>query len=190
MILSALGVGAETKAKRMALATLATIMLAIGVTGWRLLAANREVADLRGGVSARQARLSGDRRAARDLPTSRKPAALDRSRAVSSLRARLAALALRQGITVDEFQASTEEAPYLTSYATDNQDAGWMQVPVRISLYGRTPEILATLEELATIEVPFEIDSTEMTRRSADKKGMATIGTQIGMRVLVYRGES
>ena len=69
MILSALGVGAETKAKRMALATLATIMLAIGVTGWRLLAANREVADLRGGVSARQARLSGDRRAARDLPT-------------------------------------------------------------------------------------------------------------------------
>ena len=190
MTLNSLSVGAERQAKQAALATLAAILLAIGSTGWRLFALSREVAALRSDVSGRQSRLSGDRRSASSSPTSRKPAALDRSRAVSTLRAKFGALALQKGITVDEFQASTEEAPYLTLYTADNQDPGWMQVPVRVSLQGRSPKIFAALKGLAALDVPFEIVSTEMTRRSADKKGMATVNAQIEMKVLVYRGES
>ena len=190
MIPRNLGSGATEAARRVTFGLLAAIGIAIVLGGLRWTKARGEVADLRLAISDRQKRLAGNRRVAGSLPPAPAPVALDRSRAVSNLRATLASVARGNGVVVDEFQASTEEAPYLTLYASDNQDPGWMQVPVRVSLRGRTAAILQTILDLRKLETPFEIDSTEVTRRSTDKKGMAMVVTGIGLRVLVYRGES
>lgn len=148
-----------------------------------------EVADLRLQKSGQAARLAEDRRIAGSLPLTPKPDALDRSRAVSRLRTTLARLATGKGVTLDEFQASTEEAPYLTAYASDGTAAGWTQVPVKAALRGRATALMGAITGLGKLGVPFEIDTLELSRRSTDTMGMATVSAQIGMRVLVYRGE-
>lgn len=181
--------GTREAVRRGAFVALAACGLAIAASAWWLFGVRRALAELRIDTSGRQARLSENRRLAGALPTTVKPDALDRSRAVSKLRATLATLAAGKGVAMDEFQASTEEAPYLTSYATDNKDPGWMQVPVRLVLTGRSTAIMAAVSALRNLDVPFEIDTMELTRRSTDNRGMATVAAGIGMRVLVYRGE-
>ena len=190
MIPRSFGIGTREAVRRGAFAALAACVLAIGASAWWLMGVRRSLAELRAETSGRQARLSENRRVGGGVPIVAKPDALDRSRAVSKLRATLATLAAGKNVGMDEFQASTEEAPYLTSYATDNKDPGWMQVPVRLVLTGRSTAIMATVSALRNLDVPFEIDTVELTRRSTDNKGMATVAAGIGMRVLVYRGES
>ncbi len=174
------------RARRAALGALALGALVVAGGAWRMVHARAEATDLRFQAEARQKRLSEARRTAGDLPKGPKPAALDRSRAVSRLRA---ALGAQKGFSVEEFQASTEETPYLTTYATDNKDPGWMQVPVRILLKGRSAALVGAVAKLRDLDVPFEIDTMELTRQSSDNTGMSTVSAQIGLRVLVYRGE-
>ena len=185
----ALKPSARERARQVALIASSLAVLAVGLGGWRLMAVRGDAAELRLQVSGRMARLSEDRRAMTGVPAA-KPDALDRSRAVSRLRAALSRVTERRDCAVDEFQASTEEGPYITVYALDNKDPGWTQVPVRASLRGRATAIAATLAELRTFDVPFELDSMEVARRSTDNKGVATVVAQIALRVLVYKGEA
>ena len=180
---------ARRTAQRAALVLLGTTALAVAGSAWRTAALRASVADLRFSASERGNRLAEDRRTATTMPTGPKPAARDRSRAVSRLRAALGSLTAAKGCAVDEFQASTEETPYLTSYAPDTNAPGWTQVSVRAQLHGRSPALMAAIFGLRELDVPFEIDTLEFTRKSTDKEGMATVGVAIGMRVLVYRGE-
>lgn len=175
--------------RRAALGILAATLLATVVSGWILVRARAGAGELKLQRAGRQTRLSADRRTASTLPKGPQPAALDRSRAVSTLRATLAVLAAQKGITLSEFQASTEEAPYLTVYAADANDPGWTQVPVKVALQGRSTAVIAAVAALRKMDVPFEIDTLELSRRSTDTSGMARVAAQIGMRVLVYRGE-
>lgn len=178
-----------TPLRRAALFVLALSLFGAALGSWRLLSIRREAADLKADTASRQARLADDRKVAATAPRSAKPVALDRSRAVSRLREALAALARQRGFRVQEFEASTEELPYLSAYAKDTQAPGWMQVPVRAALQGRSTALMAGIAALREAEAPFEIDTIEFTRRSTDDKGMATVSASLGMRVLVYRGE-
>lgn len=180
--------GRQTAAKA-ALGALALCLLSMGVGGWKLVKVRGEVAELKGSKVARATRLAEDRRVAATAPKAVKPAALDRSRAVSSLRSSLTRLASEKGFTVEEFQALAEENPFLTAYASDNNDPGWFQVTVKVSLRGRAPTIMAALASLRSLDVPFEVDNMELTRRSTDTKGVSEVAAGIAMRVLVYRGE-
>jgi len=175
--------------QRAAYAALAISAAAMAVGGLRLLKVRGEVADLKLGTAGRQARLRENRKVASNLPKGPKPDALDRSRAVSKLRSTLSKLAAQKGFALDEFQAGTDETPYLTIYASENNDPGWVQVSVRVLLRGRAPVLADAVASLRTLDVPFEIDNLEMTRRSVDGVGKATVTEQIQMRVLVYRGE-
>ncbi len=152
-------------------------------------AARRQAADLKMQVAARRARLTDDRQVATDAPVPM-PDALDRSHAVSRLRAAIGQVTGAKGCVVEEFHASTEEAPYLTSYAADSKDPGWMQVPIRATISGRATKIATSLADLRTLDVPFEVDSVELTRRSTDNTGMATVVAQLTLRLLVYKGEA
>ena len=176
--------------RRAAFAAMGVAALAIVGAAWRTVAARSAVAELRLFASERGSRLAEDRRTATTAPEGPKPAALDRSRAVSRLRSALGALTAAKGCAMDDFQASTEELPYLTSYAADSRDPGWMQVPVKAQLHGRSAALMAAVAGLRALDVPFEIETIEFARKSTDKMGMADVGVAIGMKVLVYRGEA
>lgn len=180
---------ARERVRQAAFGTSAVALIGITAGLWRLSSVRSEAKELSQGIAGRQARLAEDRRLVTSAPAS-KPSALDRSRAVSSLRSALGDVAAAQKCAVDEYQASTDEAPYLTVYASDNKDPGWFQVPVRVALRGRSTAIAASLAALRTLDVPFELDSIEFTRRSTDNGGMATVVAQIALRVLVYKGEA
>lgn len=178
-----------TPLHKAALAVLGLTLAMAALLSWRLFGVRGEVAELKISTAGRQARLVENRKFVERAPKTAKPAALDRSQAVSRLRGAFADLAKRNGFGVQEFQAATDELPYLTAYASDNKDPGWMQVPVRATLQGRATVLMAAIASLRKLDVPFEIDSIEMTRRSTDNKGMSTVSAGIGMRVLIYRGE-
>ena len=178
-----------TPLRRAALFVLLLSLSGAALGSWRLFSIRGETAGLKADAVARAARLADDRKVAATAPKAAKPAALDRSRAVSRLRESLAAIARQKGFQVQEFEASTEELPYLSAYALDTQAPGWMQVPVRVALQGRSTALMAGIAALRAVEAPFEVDTIEFTRRSADDKGMATVSASLGIRVLVYRGE-
>lgn len=175
--------------RRAAFGALAFALLATGASAWRLVAARSATDDLRLEEAGRLKRLSEARELASTGPAEPASPALDRSRAIAKLRATLGRVSVQKGCTVEEFQAATEEAPYLTTYALDSNDPGWMQVSLRALIDGRSTSVMAAVAALRTLDVPFEVDSMEFTRRSTDKTGMATVGAQITMRVLVYKGE-
>ena len=175
--------------RRAALGAVAAAALGGALASWRLFAARAQVSDLLLQRSGRQSRLAEDRRAAGGRPLATPSDALDRSRAVSRLRTTLVRCAAVRGVSLDEFQAATEELPYLTAYAADANDPGWTQVPVKLTLQGRSTAVVATVAALRALDVPFEIDTLEIARRSADHTGMATVSALVGMRVLVYKGE-
>ncbi len=175
--------------QRAAYVALAISAAAMAVGGLRLIKLRSEVSELKLGTAGRQARLRENRKIGVTLPKGPKPDALDRSRAVSKLRSCLSKLASEKGFTLDEFQAGTDETPYMTVYASENNDPGWMQVSVRALLRGRAPVLANAVASLRSLDVPFEIDNLEMTRRSSDSAGRSTVTEQIQMRLLVYRGE-
>lgn len=177
------------KVRRAAFGTAAACSLAILTSGWRLYAVRGQVADLRLQIANRQGKLLDDRRAEGDLPKTPAVDGLDRSKAVSKLRMALASAAASKGVSLAEFEVSPDEAPYLTAYASDSKDPGWIQVPVRVVLEGKSTAAMATLAKLRGIDVPFEVDTVQMTRRSTDSKGVARVGTEVSMRVLVYKVE-
>jgi len=183
------GPGLRRGVQRASYAALAISAAAMAVGGLRLMKLRSELSDLKTGTAGRQARLRENRRSGVILPKGPKPDALDRSRAVSKLRSTLSKLASERGFSVDEFQAGTDEMPYLTVYASENNDPGWMQVSVRALLRGKAPVLAAAVTSLRSLEVPFEIDNLEMTRRTSDGAGRSIVTEQIQMRLLVYRGE-
>lgn len=176
--------------QRAAYAALAISAAAIAVGGLRLIKLRSEVSELKLGTAGRQTRLRDNRKVAGTLPKGPKPDALDRSRAVSRVRSTLAKLATEKGFAMDEFQAGSDETPYLTVYASENNDPGWMQVSVRVLLRGRVPVLAEAVASLRGLEVPFEIDNLEITRRTSDAFGKSTVTEQIQMRILVYKGQN
>ncbi|RYG25341.1 hypothetical protein EON82_07455 [bacterium] len=176
--------------RRAAFVALAVSLITIGGSALRVAMAQRSSADLLVGVTGRKNRLRENRQVAGNVPKGPKPNALDRSHAVARLRSTLTKLAKEKRFEIDEFQASTDELPYITVYSTESEFPGWMQVAVRFSLNGRAPILLSALDSLKSLDVPFEVDSVEITRRSTDNSGMSLVAEQVQLRVLVYRGEA
>jgi hypothetical protein len=176
--------------QRAAFVGLAISSFAIAACGIRTVVARHKIADLQIGVTGRKKRLREDRVAASQTPKNSSSVALSRSQAVSKLRSALSKIAAQKGISVDEFQASTDEMPYLTVYSTDSNDSGWTQVSVRFSLSGSCPKLASSLAELRALDAPFEVDNIEFTRRSTDTFGKSLVAEQVQMRVLVYRGQA
>lgn len=177
-------------AKRVAFGLLGIAAATLALGGLRSFQLGREIADLKLQTDSRNARLAENQKIAKTVPDEPAPAALDRSRSIARLRSTLVALSQHHKFSIDEFQAGTEEVPYLTVYSTDDPPKGWVQVSVRALLTGHTPALMSGLAELRQFEVPFEIDSVELTRRGADNSGTATVAAQVQMRVLVYKGDN
>lgn len=190
MTLNHIGAANRRWAQQAALAAIGLVVLATAVGLFILVRTRGQVAELDFSIKARKTRLAENRRTAGAAPKAAAPAALNRSRAVSRLRETLSSLSVSGRFTIDEFQASTDELPYLTTYATDNKDPGWTQVAVRATLTGRAPDLTASIGELQKLDVPFEVDTLELMRRSTDNSGRAVVTASLTMRVLVYRGES
>ncbi len=88
------------------------------------------------------------------------------------------------GAVVEEYASSPEWMPYLSKFHNDPPLEGWQQVAARIQLSGRLPEIYATLRALQKSDIPFEIDSLELSRGQS-AAGQSRVSAQINLRVLV-----
>ena len=175
-------------AQRIAFVCIAASLMAVAISATRLILVRHKASELRLGVTGRMNRLRESRRTA--TPKGVQPTSLSRSQAVSKLRSTLTKVASEKGVAIDEFQASTDEMPYVTVYSTESNDPGWMQVAVKFSMSGSGPRLVSTLAALRSFEVPFEVDNIEFTRRSTDTSGRSVVAEQVQLRVLVYRGEA
>ncbi len=119
--------------------------------------------------------------AARNL---KEPKANDPRLSVFNFQSAVEASAQENGATVAEYSSSPETMPYLSKYHNDTPAAGWQQVPARVNLSGRLPEVFATIKSLEKSAIPFEIDTIELTR-SESQKGQSRVTAQINLRVLV-----
>lgn len=119
--------------------------------------------------------------AARDLD---KSMANDPRQSVFDFQSAVEATAQAHGATVEECTSSPESTPYLSKYHNDEPAPGWQQVPARVHLSGRMPEVFATVNALKKSPIPFEIDTIELSRGHSEK-GQSRVTAQINLRVLV-----
>lgn len=119
--------------------------------------------------------------AARNLE---EPEANDPQLSVFNFQSAVEASAQENGATVEEYSSSPETMPYLSKYHNETPAAGWQQVPARVHLSGRMPEVFATVRSLQKSAIPFEIDTIELTRTQS-AKGQSRVMAQINLRVLV-----
>jgi hypothetical protein len=119
--------------------------------------------------------------AARNL---KEPKANDPRLSVFNFQSAVEASAQANGATVEEYSSSPETLPYLSKYHNETPAPGWQQVPARVHLSGRMPEVFATIKALQNSTIPFEIDTIELTR-SQSSKGQSRVIAQLNLRVLV-----
>lgn len=106
------------------------------------------------------------------------------------LRAALQRIAKLHQCSVIEFQAAPEVQPFVTRFANDTNVQGWNQVDVMLSIRGAVRDAVATLVDLASNDVPFELSTVEITRDAVDRNGDATVIVRTQLRVLLRKGEN
>lgn len=104
-------------------------------------------------------------------------------------RAALQRIAKFHRCSVIEFQAAPEVQPFITRFANDTNVQGWSQVDVMVSIRGSVRDAVATLADLASNDVPFELSSIEITRDAVSPNGDATVIVRTQLRVLLRKGD-
>lgn len=86
-------------------------------------------------------------------------------------------------VEISEFRSGTELAPFLTAYAKDTANEGWTQVEAKVAMKGRLIDLMACLSDMSHGQMPFEIDSIELSRVLGET-GATLVAANVQMRVL------
>ena len=89
---------------------------------------------------------------------------------------------------VTSFEASGDAAQFVTRYAKNTTDAGWLQTPVRTEIQGNAADCFFALSELTKSRVPLEFDTLELDRVALDPGGSAKVSVGAELRALVWAG--
>lgn len=149
----------------------------------RLAILNSQLGQARTAVASRAAELDEAKKLLGSVNLnyrSRKPSS---HAAVSELQSAIESAAAQRACIVSELTASPDAAPYISLYGAGMQ-AGWVQTTVKVTLIGRSPDVLDTLRSLKSSSLLLEIASLEMQRTEVDSSGDATVAAAVDIRLI------
>lgn len=149
----------------------------------RLAMLNSRLGQARTAVTNRAAELDQAKQSLRSAGVdykSRKPSS---RAAVSELQSAIESAAAQRACIVSELTASPDAAPYISLYGGGMQ-AGWVQTTVKVTLIGRSPDVLDTLRSLKSSSLLLEIASLEMQRTDVDSRGDATVAAAVDIKLI------
>lgn len=82
-----------------------------------------------------------------------------------------------------EFQASSDWTPFLSRFAKNSDDPGWLQSQVNLTLTGSTSAITSTLRSVISPTVMFEFDSIDLVPTES-KDSTSKVVAKIALRIL------
>jgi hypothetical protein len=92
--------------------------------------------------------------------------------------------------SMDEFKASSDIAPFISSFKKDGSIPGWGQVRVDLTLHGSAQDVMEALRKFHDVNVPIEFDHVELRRTAADAVGKANVTADLELRVLTAQGKA
>lgn len=172
--------------RRAMFASIGIGLLAICFCGLRLLQSKSHLADLAERVKIQRGTLAQMRQTTTKPPEGRPDNAhID---AVAKVQAKLEESVKASGCQLSEFQVAADRQPYLSLFTLDTNSTSSEQIQVHVTLSGKLPATIATLEALRKADTPIEPDSIEITRDSVLKGGIAQISMRLVFRILVPAG--
>lgn len=105
-------------------------------------------------------------------------------RAIVPFQSALQEIVLRWDCSLAEFKSSSQVLPYLSRYAKDTSQTGWVQIDVVATIRGPAPNVMGVLEELAEKGSPHEFSSIELKRMSVGKGGTAEVAALLQLRIV------
>lgn len=82
-----------------------------------------------------------------------------------------------------EFQASSDWTPFLSRFAKNSDDPGWLQTQIQLTLTGSTAAITGTLRSVISKTVLFEFDSVDFAPIESEKSERK-VTAKISLRIL------
>jgi hypothetical protein len=165
----------------------ASILLTCVGAGWALTSlflsgrASGEAMNSIDAMRTRMQELRGQIAEAEALQTSTRPGG---SAAVSAFQWGMAQVAAKHGCTVTEFQSSGSTSPYLSKFTKETPNTTWGQVDIKSQLQGRAADVIATLAELKSLDIPFEFSVIEISRQDVTKEG-ASVTALVEFSILI-----
>lgn len=102
---------------------------------------------------------------------------------VVALQTALQKNAATKGCEIAEFQATSEQVPYLSRFRKITDKNEWSQVEVHLTIVGSLNDVFSTLAGMKYMDVPFEFNSVDMTRGQVFSEN-AFVNAKVDLRVL------
>jgi hypothetical protein len=74
-------------------------------------------------------------------------------------------------VTMVDFQANGDPAPFLSRYKKNGSESGWLQAGVTAQIRGRLNDCYLALKDVLTSSVPTELDNLEIQKGAGETDG-------------------
>jgi hypothetical protein len=108
-------------------------------------------------------------------------------RALTRFQSLVEQLATRSNCQLTEFRTAAGEQPYSTKYGSSENEDGWNQIEINLSLTGELRSVLDTVRALAEQDVAVEFVLLDLTRESA-LADRSLVTAKLTLMVLVQQG--
>lgn len=149
----------------------------------RLTMINSRLGQTRTVATTRSAELEKTTRSLRESNVgyrSKKPSA---KAAVSELQSAIESAASKRACIVSEITASPDATPYISQYG-GGALPGWLQTAVKVTLVGRSPDVLDTLRSLRSSPLLIEVAGLELQRTDVNSRGESTVAATVDIRLI------